>query len=155
MRTPFRRAAGWLAVWLAAVALMGCGLSLGRDEFFDLDRRTRLQRMEAYPIERQWRLFLYGQQAVHPPDTLLAIPLAKQGRVAADYILEQLTTTENEGDYHESLMVFLFMKRDGYLNVCGDSDYLNRIRANEFKIQRKGSREIYREMLSSLCPTKT
>jgi len=141
----------WL-IWLAAGGLVGCDWYFARDPIFDLDPPSRVQRMDAYPIERQWRLFLYSQQVMHPPDRQMAMPLAKQGRVAADYILEQLRMTKNENDYHDSLVVFTYMRWEGTFNVCEEPSYLSRIHANALKIRRTGSREVYQEMLGRLCP---
>lgn len=113
---------------------------------------TRLERMEAYPLERQWRIYLYGQQDIHPPDLALAELIAKQGKTAADYVLEQLSVTKSDSDHISSLWLFQVMRRRGYFNICGNPDYLNRMRAHEFRIQRKVTRDYYRERLNEMCP---
>lgn len=140
-------------VCLAGVLAVSCApaASSVEAEFFRGDYLTRDQRIEPYPLDQQYRIFLYGNQVIHPPATGLAGPIAKKGKVAADYILEQLAATKNQLDHHDALVVFQRMQWGGYFDVCGTPGYLEKLRANEARISRQGSREIYREMLSRLC----
>lgn len=65
-----------------------CSASTIEMEFFRGEIPTRLERLENYSLEDQWRIFLYGNQVVHPPVKGLALPVARQGRIALEYILE-------------------------------------------------------------------
>ena len=120
-------------------------------QFFRDDIRTRMERLETYPLEQQWRIFLYGNQVVHPPNKTLALPIAKQGKPALDYILEQLEQPQHELDYRDALVVFDRMQEGGYYNVCGDEPAMDAIRRNESRISHTGWREVYRHMLDDLC----
>jgi len=75
-------------------------------EFFKGDIPTRMERFEEYPLEQQWRIFLYGNQKIHPPTKSLALPIAKKGYMALEYIILQLRESENEPDFRDALVVF-------------------------------------------------
>lgn len=143
----------WLSAALVASLVVGCtGFASREDQmFFDADLSTRMRTMETYPLERQWELYLFGHQKLHPPDLALAGPIAKQGKAAADYILGRLSTTKNDLDHVSALWVFELMRRRGYFDVCGYHNYFNGMLANENRIQRKVTREYYRERLAELC----
>jgi hypothetical protein len=120
-------------------------------QFFKGNLRTRIERMGGYSLAQQYRIYLYGNQEIHPPLTDLADPLAKEGQVAADYILEQLEESTNDLDYRDSLVVFQRMQNKGYYDICGKTDYMNRLKRNGEKIKNAGWKEVYSKMLSNLC----
>lgn len=120
-------------------------------DFFKGDVSTRLERLETYPLEEQYRIFLYGNQVIHPPSTGLAIPIAKRGKIAADYILRRLDTSKNDLDFRDSMVVFQSMQWGGHFDLCGHPKYMNEIAGNASKIEYEGWRKVYLEMLKELC----
>lgn len=110
-----------------------------------------MERFEEYPLEQQWRIFLYGNQKIHPPTKSLALPIAKKGYMALEYIILQLRESENEPDFRDALVVFERMQQGGYYNVCGDPTAMETIRRNEYKISHLGWREVYSQMAGDLC----
>jgi hypothetical protein len=110
-----------------------------------------INRLESYPLEEQWQIFLYANQGTHPPLPGLALPIAKQGKPALDYILEQLEQPNHELDVRDSLVVFDRMQRGGYYDVCGDDETMEVIRKNAIKISDQDWRDIYNRMLGRMC----
>jgi len=111
-----------------------------------------MERLEAYSLEEQWRIFLYGNQVIHPPVTGLALPIAKQGKPALDYILQQLEHSQNDLDFRDSLVVFRSMQGGGYYAVCEDENAMGLIHRNEAQISDPDWRGIYSRMLGRMCP---
>lgn len=134
---------------LAAITACQAG-PIGK-QFFKDGFVAREERLEAYPLEQQWQIFLYANQVIHPPLTGMALPIAKQGKPALDYILQQLEKSVNEADFRDSLVVFQTMQWGNYYNVCSDTPAMAAIRRNENKISHPGWRDIYRQMLEALC----
>ena len=145
--------ATWVFVLCLSSAIVGCGWALKRDPFFDGDPDTRLQRMEQLPLARQWQIYLYGQQAIHPPLMHLAIPLARQGKVAADYVLEQLPTSRNDTDHLNGLFIFEMMRWRQHFNVCEEAGYLERLKSGGTRIRSEDVKKLYAERIAQLCPT--
>lgn len=123
-------------------------------DFFNGEIRSRVERLETYPLEQQYRIFLYGNQTIHPPATGLALPLARKGKPALDYILEQLSKSENDLDFRDSLVVFQMMQWGGHYNVCADVAAMEVIKSNKMRIHHAAWRNVYSQMLHDLCRVK-
>lgn len=116
------------------------------------DRIIRVEKMEKYPLEQQYKIFLYGNQKMHPPHKGLARPIARRGKPALDYVLEQIRDSENDLDFRDSIIIFKDMQQQGYYDVCKDALAMDEIKSNETKIRYDGWLKFYREALYELCP---
>ncbi len=124
-------------------------------QFFSGDIPTRMERLTTYPLEQQWRIFRYGNQVIHPPTTGLALPIAKQGKPALDYILKQLEQSQDDLDFRDSLVVFQTMQWGGFYDICGDEVAVVAITRNESKISHPDWHDVYSQMLGDLCNRAT
>lgn len=139
-----------LCIFLLTLTTACQETSVGK-RFFKEGFVARDERLEAYPLEDQWRIFLYANQVVHPPLKDMALPIAKKGKPALDYILEQLEQPNGDLDFRDSMVVFNRMQWGGYYNVCGDEQAMTAIRRNESRITHAGWRDVYQQMLRRLC----
>jgi len=80
------------------------------------------------------------------------ISIARQGRIALEYILAELEEPRHELDFRDSLVIFERMQQGGYYDVCDDESAMTKIRHNESRIAHEGWRAVYREILEDLCP---
>lgn len=138
----------WCVIWLLTADCSAQGIE---SQFFAEGFQSRTERLERYPLDQQYKIFLYGNQIVHPPLTDLAIPIAKRGQTALDYILKELDHSQNDLDYRDSMVVFQTMQWGGYYNICRNSVAINRIKGNENRIRNVEWRNIYSQMLEGLC----
>lgn len=120
-------------------------------QFFKGDIPSRIERLEAFPLDQQWNIFRYGNQVIHPPATSLALPIAKRGKPAVVYILGQLEQSENDLDFRDSLVVFQTMQWGNHYDVCGDDAAIQAIRDNQQKIRHPDWRAVYGQLLGGLC----
>lgn len=140
---------------LLLVATTSCQAESVGKQFFREGFVSRTERLEVYPLGDQWQIFLYANQVVHPPLTDMALPIAKQGKPALDYILQQLEHPKHELDFRDSMVVFERMQRGGYYDLCSDATAMKAIRHNENRISHVGWRDVYRQMLKDLCQGTT
>lgn len=120
-------------------------------KFFADGFESRTERLEKYPLAQQYRIFLYGNQTIHPPLTDLAIPIAKRGQTALEFVLGELDHSQNDLDFRDSLVVFQTMQWGGYYNICHDTVAMVKIKDNEGKIRNADWRGVYNKMLKGLC----
>lgn len=139
-----------LLMLIAAIA-SACSVGAMEKEFFKGDPQTRVERLRGYSLDEQWRIFVYGNQVVHPPIRELAIPIAERGKEALRFILRELEDSRGDLNFRDSMVVFEKMQKKGYYDVCADDSAMERIRKNEEKIEYRGWRELYREMAYDLC----
>jgi len=138
--------------FLFVIASTSCRAESVERQFFKGDTLTRLERLETYSLKEQWQIFLYGNQVIHPPATGLALPIARRGKPALEYILQQLEKSENDLDFRDSLVVFRSMQGGGFYDICSDETAMKAIRANESKIHDPDWRDIYNRILGRMCP---
>ncbi|UVT16494.1 MAG: hypothetical protein H8K04_02705 [Nitrospira sp.] len=138
----------WCFIWFLTA---DCSAQDIGAQFFAEGFESRIERLEKYPLDQQYKIFLYGNQIVHPPLTGLALPRAKRGQPALEFILEKLDHSRNDLDFRDSLVVFQHMQWGGYYNICGDTVAMNKIKANEDKIRNADWRGVYNQMLKGLC----
>lgn len=147
-----------LTVWrgflcgLLLIAVASCQANSVGKKFFKDGYAARVERLGTYPLEEQWSIFLYANQEVHPPLKDMALPIAKQGKSAVDYIFDQLVQPRHELDFRDSMVVFKRMQQGGYYDICGDEGAMETLRRNEGRISHPGWRDVYRQMLDDLCP---
>jgi len=134
--------------------MTSCRAEEVEDEFFRGDIATRSQRLADYPMEQQWRIFLYGNQERHPPATGLAAVLARGGEPMLRFILKELESTKRDLDYRDSMVVFQSMQWHGDFAICADRETIARIRGNQEKIVHSEWRRIYAEMFRELCDSR-
>src|SRR3569832_766133 len=138
--------------FLFVIASTSCRAESVERQFFKGDTLTRLERLETYSLKEQWQIFLYGNQVIHPPATGLALPIARRGKPALEYILQQLEKSENDLDFRDSLVVFRSMQGGGVYDFCSDETALLAIRAIDSKILDPDWRDIYNRILGRMCP---
>ena len=138
---------------LIILLLISCDHESMESEFFDWESYD-YDKLYNYSLEDQFKIFLYGNQTIHPSMTGLAVPIAKRGKPALDYVLNQIRESNNDLDFRDSLEIFRAMEKGGYYSVCNDSPALKEIKANENKIKDLDWREIYHNMLQNLCVGK-
>jgi hypothetical protein len=143
------RAIAMSCLLLAAIGTCACAGP--EKEFFRGDLATRVERLAAYPLAQQWEIFRYGNQVRHPPDTGLAIPIARRGKPALDFVLHELQIGASDLDYRDSMVVFQTMQWGRHYDICADEVALKRIQANAALIRSPDWRKVYEEMLQNLC----
>lgn len=141
-----------LGLWV--LALTGCNAQPVERDFFRGDIPTRNQRLGSYSMEEQWRIYLYGNQVVHPPATGLAEVLARRGEPMLRFILKSLESTKNDLDYRDAMVVFQTMQWRGDYAICADEEVMSKIKSNRDKIGNPNWRRVYGEMLKELCRSK-
>jgi len=135
---------------LIILLLISCNHESMESEFFDWETFD-YDKLYNYSLEDQFKIFIYGNQTIHPSMTDLAIPIAKRGKPALDYVLNQIRESNDDLDYRDSIVIFWAMEKGGYYSVCSDTPALKEIKANENKIKFLGWRKVYHNKLQNLC----
>jgi hypothetical protein len=144
----------FLFSYIAFLALTGCQGQEMERKFYQDGPRTREARLGGYTIQQQWRIYLYGNQKIHPPSGP-ALQLAEQGEPMMRYILKQLRTSQNDLDFRDSLEVFMMMEGHGNYNICNDAAAVMEVRQNQYKIEDADWRSFYGSMLQWFCTEKS
>ncbi|QHS11193.1 hypothetical protein [Sinimarinibacterium sp. NLF-5-8] len=136
---------------MSLILFTACQSQVVEKNFFSGNISSRIERLEKYPLDKQWIIFKYGNQIIHPPATDLALPIARRGKPAMNYIISQLSESDNDLDFRDSLVVFRVMRAGGYYDICNNDAAMKSIRENQWKIVNDDWQSVYAEMLIRLC----
>jgi len=121
-------ALGKALVLLALLSSAGCGTASAlKDEcrplmqtFFQMPLKERIEKISSYELEGQYRIFICGNQVMHPPAIYLAGPIAQQGAPAATLLKAKLANAKDDLTIRDIVLVFTEMKRRNSYNFSDD-----------------------------------
>jgi hypothetical protein len=127
MRSVIRSVLGTAAI---VAAIVGCQTPAERrasDEcgvlaktFFRLPVTQQLKEFQAYSVERQYDVYICGNQTMHPPAVYLATTLASRGGEAVGFLKERLEMARDDRTIRDLVRVFTEMNRLKTYDVSGD-----------------------------------
>lgn len=126
-----------------AILLPGCLFDKGEDlfakRFFNSTPayQDQLKRMETFPLEAQYQVYLYGMQHIQPAPVGLAEPIAKRGQAAVPFLLAKLISAPNDRDVGDVIFIFQFMKLLDCYDTGQDQGLIGAINGRIAKIKSK------------------
>lgn len=94
------------------------------NEFFDLSVSERIGKLRDYSLEDQYKLFIFFQQVVHPPNLSLAEEFAKNGESAIPVLKKELIETEYDMTIRDIAWTLYWMNRLGTYDVKRDKELM-------------------------------
>lgn len=95
--------------------------------FFRLPIKERMTHFSLYEAHDQLRIFICGNQTLHPPAIYLSGAFAQQGEVAVPVLKEGLAEAQDDLTIRDILLVFREMQRRRTYDVAGDPDLVQLI----------------------------
>lgn len=142
-------------VLLFAVCLSsGCQRHSLEEDFLAGPSGNRLERMENYNLEDQYKIFRYANEA-EPPDIELAEAIAKQGKVAVPFLEEQLRADTDDVAVRDLLQVFYDMQRSGSYNVGGDGQLMLMLQRSVERVEKRPWGPTCQRILSGIQATSS
>lgn len=90
--------------------------------FFTLSRKAQLEEFERFELAEQYKIFICGNQVVHPPVMELAYPIARRGESAVPFIKDRLTETKDDPTVRDIVRIFAAMQSQGTYDVYADRE---------------------------------
>lgn len=90
---------------------------------------TRNDRMRAYSLEDQYRIFRYGNDHMEPPLMGLAEPIAERGRSAIPFLLGKLESSHDDATVVDVLLIFKTMTWTRSYDLKSDEKVMSALRA--------------------------
>lgn len=92
--------------------------------FFRKSLRTTIAEFRDFDVDKQYAIYICGNQFVHPPMIHLAEPFARGGEKVANYLKIRLLETTNDLTVRDIILVFAEMSRQKTYDVAGDSNLM-------------------------------
>jgi len=146
------------------VTSAGCGVSRAQalrkdcaplaETFFWESIDKQLIKFESYDLADQYRVYICGNQFIHPPAIHLSSALAKRGEEAVPFLTEKMRRAKDDLTIRDVINVFYEMQRLGSHDVAND-EVLMRLAATKVDHMRaKGWQGIARQSLEGIAGAK-
>jgi hypothetical protein len=80
-------------------------------------------------LQKQYEIYICGNQYREPPTTALAIDFASEGAVAAKFLEGKLSETTSDATVRDIVSVYAEMTRQNSYDVAGDTQLMSLIRS--------------------------
>jgi hypothetical protein len=84
----------------------------------------QVQKFKNYSLDEQYEIFLFGNQAVHPPAVYLANPFAEQGPIIVQFLKVKLKNARKEVTIRDIVSVFSELARMNLYDFSKDSELM-------------------------------
>lgn len=145
-------------ITLAILSSPGCGkASTLKNEcrplmqtFFQMPLRERMKKFASHEVEDQYRVFICGNQFMHPPAIYLAGPFAQQGAPAATFLKTKLANTKDDLTIRDIVLVFTEMKRRNTYDFSEDQALVTLISDRIGEMKNKDWKSVAQENFSEI-----
>jgi hypothetical protein len=94
------------------------------DYFYGKPLNVRVSQFVAADLEKQYAIYICGNQYLEPPATYLAEPFARAGAGIVGFLKDKLSRASDDGTIRDLVLVFKEMSRQRTYNVGGDSELM-------------------------------
>ena len=135
--------------------IAGCSLSTSFDrefrDFYLKPGEERAEEFAAYPIEKQYEIYMWGVRNFHPSPLHLAEVMGKGGMPSAIYVANRMAGTSDPVELSSALVVFEWMQLHG-IPVCDNKEIVEAMARGLVKSKGTIHEKSYRNILFRTCP---
>ena len=143
------------ASFLCIISLSACGDMLHKKESaFYAENETAIERkreIKKYSFQEQWEIYHYGWTQVDPGPVDMSGAISQSGEGMLKFIFQKLDKSSDNTDFLMAIFAFKDMQNNHFVNICGNDEYLNKIRGYTVNIQDDYDRDVYATQYSTLC----
>jgi hypothetical protein len=118
--------------------------------FYGDPLKARMARFSEAPLDKQYAIYICGNQYLEPPATYLAKPLASEGSKAVALLKEKLSRANDDGTIRDVILVFAEMSRQKTYAVSTDPELMKLITDGVARMKDGGWRKIVEGMLGEI-----
>ena len=96
--------------------------------FFRTPMKDQVAEFATFPLEKQYKVFICGNQVVHPPAIYLAEPFARGGRATVDLLKLKLAKASDDVTINDITVVFAEIASQRTYHVARDVELMRTIR---------------------------
>lgn len=120
------------------------------DTFFQKNHKVMIATFGEYDIDKQYAIYICGNQYIHPPMIHLAEPFAKGGEKIVAFLKDRLLETNDDLTIRDIVSVFSEMSRQEKFNVSNDSDLMQLMNAKITSMSNQNWREMAEKKLNEI-----
>jgi hypothetical protein len=120
------------------------------ENFYGKPLKIRIAEFGNYELEKQYAIYICGNQFIEPPATYFAEPFAREGSKVVGFLKAKLSQTNDDGTIRDLILVFTEMSRQKTYAVSADRDLMKLMGASVARIKNDGWRQTTEQMLSEI-----
>jgi len=97
--------------------------------YFSKPLKSTIDDFSDYNVEKQYAIFICGNQYMHPPMLHLAEPFAREGEKIVPFLKARLLEADDDLTVRDIVLVFNWMAREKTYDVAGDGDLMKILQA--------------------------
>jgi hypothetical protein len=123
-----------IAAALSSLSAAGCSAASMRvgeykcsqftEYFYGKPLDVRISQFVAADLDKQYAIYICGNQYLEPPATYLAEPFAREGSDVVGFLKERLSQANDDDTIRDVVLVFAEMSRQRTYDVVGDGDLM-------------------------------
>ncbi len=118
--------------------------------FFRQPVKAQLVEFSTYELDRQYVVFICGNEHMEPPAQYLAEPFSKRGELAVPFLKSKLETTHNERAIRYIVYVLSEMSWRKTYDVKGDAELMQLMKRRTLEIQDEFWREFTLKLIADI-----
>jgi hypothetical protein len=103
--------------------------------FYGKPLKERVAQFVAADLEKQYAIYICGNQYLEPPAMYLAKPFAREGSSAVGFLKTKLSQASDDGTIRDLVLVFEEMSKQRTYDVAGDGDLMGVIAASVGRVK--------------------
>jgi hypothetical protein len=92
--------------------------------FYGKQLKVRVSQFVAADLDKQYAIYICGNQYLEPPATYFAKPFAREGSAVVEFLKQRLSEANDDGTIRDIVLVFTEMSRQQTYDVAADSDLM-------------------------------
>lgn len=118
--------------------------------FFRKPLKATIAEFGDYDVEKQYAIYICGNQYMHPPMIHLAEPFAREGEKVVDFLKARLLETDDDLTVRDIVVVFAEMRIQKTYNVAGDGDLMKIIQEKVSSMKNPDWRRLSEQELNEI-----
>ena len=119
--------------------------------YFRQPQTAMLESFGTFDLEKQYTIYLCGNQYIHPPFTMFTKPFAAQGAPVANFLRGKVSTARSDLTVRDIVRAYVEMKRQRTFNARDDAELMQALDARISSMKYEDWKAITRKMYEELA----
>jgi len=115
--------------------------------FFQKPSKAQITELRSFALDNQYKIYLCGNQIIHPPTMHLAEPFAQGGAAVAELLTAELSKPNSDANVRDIIMALREMQRLGTYEVARDRALMQLATDSVERMRDKDWQQMANEML--------
>ncbi len=118
--------------------------------FYGEPVKVRITQFSAADLDKQYAIYICGNQNLEPPAIYLAEPFAREGAGVVGFLKQKLLQANDDGTVRDIVLVFTEMSRKRTYDVAGDGNLMRVVDDRVAAMKDEGSKRLVQQNVKEI-----